>query len=59
MSELFNHFDFEGIFGRAEIAETLKITTTPAGELIKKMKSAGLIEEVSGFGKGKYKFIRK
>lgn len=59
IASLFNNFGVEGVFGRTEIARTLKITVSPAGELINKMKSAGLIEAVTGFGKGKYKFIQK
>ena len=59
ITSLFNNFGVEGVFGRTEIARTLKITVSPAGELINKMKSAGLIEAVAGFGKGKYKFIQK
>lgn len=55
----FNNFGVEGVFGRTEIARTLKITVSTAGELINKMKSAELIEAVTGFGKGKYKFIQK
>jgi phosphoglycerate/bisphosphoglycerate mutase len=34
-----------------------KDSVTAAGNLITKLKNADLIEPVSGFGKGKYKFI--
>ena len=44
-------------FARADIMALAGITSTPAGELIKKLKEAKLIEAVSGQGKGKYKFI--
>ena len=32
-------------------------TASAAGNLITKLKNADLIEPVSGFGKGKYKFV--
>lgn len=59
MQELFECVGFDNIFGRTESAKILGMTVSPAGELIKKMKLAGLIEPVVGSGKGKYKFIRK
>ena len=33
------------------------VTSSPAGALIDKLKSAGLIEPVAGQGKGKYRFV--
>lgn len=47
----------DSIFGRTEVIETLKITASPASELIKKMLKFDIIEPVKGRGKGKYKFI--
>lgn len=44
-------------FGRTEIAKVLDVSVTAAGNMIIKMKSAGIIYEVIGRGKGKYKFI--
>ena len=32
------------------------ITSSPAGDLINKMKKGNLIESVTGEGKGKYRF---
>ena len=46
------------IFGRTDIASITKDSVTSAGNLINKLKGAGLLESVSGFGKGKYRFIR-
>ena len=43
--------------GRSDIAAITKDSVTAAGNLITKLKNADLIEPVSGFGKGKYKFI--
>lgn len=55
--KLFRQFGFDFAFARADIMALAGITSTPAGELIKKLKEAKLIEAVSGQGKGKYKFI--
>lgn len=44
------------IFSRKEVMQIIGITSSPAGELINKMKRGGLIEPVTGYGKGKYKF---
>ena len=46
----------DGIFGRSDIAAITSDSVTAAGNLITKLKNADLIEAVSGFGKGKYKF---
>lgn len=45
------------IFGRSEIMILLRISDSTAGRLIEQMKTAGLIVPVSGYGKGKYRFI--
>ncbi len=44
-------------FGRSDVASITHESATAAGNLINKLKDAGLIEAVSGFGKGKYRFI--
>lgn len=49
--------DIDGVFGRSDIAVITNNSVTAAGNLITKLKNADLIEPVSGFGKGKYKFI--
>lgn len=48
---------FDGIFGRSDIMDIIGISITAAGNLITKLKDAGLIQAISGHGKGKYKFI--
>ena len=53
---LFNQMGIDGIFGRTDIMEVVDISITAAGNLITKLKDAGLIQAVSGYGKGKYKF---
>ena len=44
-------------FGGSDVAAITHDSVTAAGNLINKLKDAGLLEAVSGFGKGKYKFI--
>ena len=53
---LFNQMDIDGIFGRSDIMDVVGISITAAGNLIAKLKDAGLIQAVSGHGKGKYQF---
>lgn len=54
---VFVNMGVDGVFGRSDIAAITKDSVTAAGNLITKLKNADLIEPVSGFGKGKYKFI--
>lgn len=54
---VFANMDIDGVFGRSDIAVITNNSVTAAGNLITKLKNADLIEPVSGFGKGKYKFI--
>ena len=54
--QLHEQFGNNIIFSRADIMRITGITSSLAGDLIKKMQSANLIEFVSGYGKGKYRF---
>lgn len=54
---VFANMGTNGIFGRSDIAAITNDSLTAAGNLINRLKYAGLIEAVSGYGKGKYKFI--
>ena len=56
---LFLQYRFDSAFSRADIMRLAGISSTPAGELIAKLKTAELITPVKGHGKGKYRFIRK
>ena len=53
---MFAHMSFDGVFGRNDIMDIVNISITAAGNLINKLKEAGLIESVIGQGKGKYRF---
>ena len=55
---LFAQMGIDGIFGRNDIMEITSVSITAAGNLITKLKNAGLVEPVSGYGKGKYRFVK-
>ena len=44
------------IFGRSDVMKVIDIRSSRASDLIKEMKEHGIIEPVSGHGKGKYRF---
>lgn len=54
---VFADMGVDGVFGRSDVAAITHDSVTAAGNLINKLKNAELIEPVSGFGKGKYKFV--
>ena len=54
--KLQKEFSNEKIFGRTDLIEMLNIKPSRASELIKQMLNNGIIEPVSGYGKGKYRF---
>lgn len=56
INTLFCNFGFDGAFSRKEIAQIIGLTSSPAGDLINKLKENNLIEPVIGQGKGYYKF---
>lgn len=54
---VYANMGIDAIFGRSDIAAITNDSVTAAGNLITKLKKANLIEAVSGYGKGKYRFI--
>lgn len=44
------------IFGRSDVMEVIDIRTSRASELLKELSERDIIEAVSGYGKGKYRF---
>lgn len=54
---LFKVVGFEQVFGRTDVSQILGITVSPSGEIIRKLKTEELIAPVSGYGKGKWKFV--
>lgn len=53
---LFETFGFHTVFGRRNVMELLGLKESGASKLLSHLVRAGLLESVSGFGKGKYKF---
>ena len=49
-------FPDQMIFGRSDVMEVIDIKPSRASELLKEMAEKGVIEPVSGHGKGKYRF---
>lgn len=47
------------IFGRSDVMKIIDIKPSRASELLKKMTEYGIIEPVSGYGKGKYRFRKE
>ena len=53
---LFEKFGFEEVFGRSAVMELLKLKGSGASKLLSNLVQADIIEPVSGYGKGRYKF---
>ena len=54
--KLFEKFGFDGIFGRSSVMELLELKSSGASKFLSNLIQADIIEPVSGYGKGKYKF---
>ena len=55
---LFEKFGFDEVFGRSAVMELLELKSSGASKFLSNLMQAGIIETVSGHGKGKYKFIK-
>ena len=53
---LYDAFGVNRFFGRTDVVAVLKLTPSPASALLKRITEVGIIEPVSGMGKGKYRF---
>lgn len=53
---LFEKFGYDGVFGRSAVMELLELKNSGASKLLSNLVQADVIEAVSGYGKGKYKF---
>lgn len=49
-------FPGQTIFGRSDVMKAIDIKASRASDLLKEMVEHGIIEPVSGHGKGKYRF---
>ena len=53
---LYGSFGDNKIFGRNAVMELLGLKSSGASKLISNLVQVGIIESVSGYGKGKYRF---
>lgn len=56
---LFEKYGFEGLFGRSLVMDLLGLKASGASKFLSKILQADIIEPVSGYGKGKYRFKRQ
>ena len=56
--KLLDKFGFQTIFGRSDVQKILGLKPTRSTELLCEMTKQGIIEPVTGHGKGKYRFIQ-
>ena len=54
--KLFDCFGKEKIFGRSDAKNVLGLKDSTVSELLKKLLEADVIEPISGYGKGRYRF---
>lgn len=59
VKRLFERFTYETVFGRSDVMEAIGIKATRAYLLLKELYERDIIESVTGFCKGKYRFKRK
>ena len=55
---LFEKYGFDEVFGRSTVMGLLELKGSGASKLLSNLVQADIIEPVSGYGKGKYKFKR-
>ena len=56
---MLTNFGVDKVFGRSAVVELLGLQNSSASKLISKLLQAGIIEPVSGYGKGKYRFSKE
>ena len=57
--KMYSVFGKSVIFGRTDVQSVTGLKSTRASELLKALLEAKVIESVSGYGKGKYRFCEK
>ena len=56
---LLEKFGFDEVFGRSTVMKLLELKSSGASKLLSKLVQASIVEPVSGYGKGKYKFKKQ
>lgn len=54
---MFDRYGFDKVFGRSAVVELLELQNSSVSKLISKLLQAGIIEPISGHGKGKYRCL--
>lgn len=57
MEQLCDSFDKNEIFGRSRVEEVTGLKNTRASLFLKELLERNIIQKVTGYGKGKYKFL--
>lgn len=53
---LFDEYGYNRVFGRSDVMDLVGLKRSAVSKLISKLLETGIIEPVTGHGKGKYKF---
>ena len=56
---LFDEYGYNRVFGRSDVMDLVGLKRSAVSKLISKLLETGIIEPVTGHGKGKYKFKHK
>ena len=56
---LFERFGYDKVFGRSAVMEVTNLKKSGASKLLSNLVQADIIEPVSGYGKGKYRFRKE
>lgn len=59
IQNMYNSFGINVVFGRSDVQKITELGTSRASDLLKDLVNAQIIEAVTGYGKGKYKFCEK
>lgn len=57
MAKVYNPIETNQVFGAPEVKEILGCTITASKDIMKKLRAMGVVAEVKGRGKGKYRFL--
>jgi len=55
---LFEKFGYDRAFSRSDLGQMFGMASSSAGKYLNKLKAFGMLEPVSGLGKGKYRFSK-
>lgn len=59
IQNMYNFFGVNVVFGRSDMQKITELGASRASDLLKDLVNAQIIESVTGYGKGKYRFCEK